>query len=152
MPERQIINPHMKKAFYIILVLALIAAVTAFILYTRVYNKPHTDVFQEPARYEMSAPQLLEEFRTDEPNANKQYLDQIVQVTGTIRSIETANGLSIITLGSEEDLGGVICNMDPAENKRVLHLEIGQVLEAKGICTGYLLDVILVRSVIVNQI
>ena len=141
----------MKKVFIISLIVILIAALSALFIYTQVYNKPHTDVYQTPAHFQIAALELLEEFQSDENKANQRYLDQIVEVKGTIQNIETANGLSVITLGSEENLGGVICNMDPAENKRVLELEIGQELEAKGICTGYLLDVILVRAVIVNQ-
>lgn len=141
----------MKKALFITLVVVLIAALSALILYTRVYNKPHTNVYETPAQFRISAIELLEEFQSDESRANQRYLDQIMEVSGTIQNIETANGLSVITLGSEENLGGVICNMDPAENKRVLELEVGQELEAKGICTGYLLDVIIVRAVILNQ-
>ena len=142
----------MKKIVYISLTLLLVAASTAFFLYTRVYNKPHKDVVGSDAAYTVSAEEILDEFMSHEDNANHRFLDKIVRITGKIQSIETANGMAILTLGSGDGPGGVICNMDPSENKRVLELKVGQELEVKGICTGYLLDVVIVRAVIVNQI
>ncbi|HLT92916.1 MAG TPA: hypothetical protein VKZ56_00070 [Membranihabitans sp.] len=142
----------MKKVVYISLTLLLVAASTAFFLYTRVYNKPHKDILGTDASYTVSAEEILEEFMSHEDHANQRFLDKIVRITGEIQSIETANGMAVLTLGSGEGSGGVICNMDPSENKRILELKVGQELEVKGICTGYLMDVVIVRAVIVNQI
>lgn len=141
----------MKKALLISLIVLLIAAFSAMYIYTRVYNKPHIDVYEADADYNVSALELIEEFEMDEQQANRRYLDKIVQVNGIIRNIETVNGLSVITLGYDGALAGVICNMDPVENKDVLGLKVGQPLEAKGVCTGYLLDVIIMRAVIIDQ-
>lgn len=141
----------MKKIFFITLIALLIGAISIFFVYTRVYNKPHTDVNNSTADFNVSAVELMAAFQNDEQSANQKYLDKIVQVIGTIRKINTVNGISVITLGTGDSMGGVICNMDPAENKNVLVLEVGQELEAKGICTGYLLDVILVRAVIIDE-
>lgn len=141
----------MKKIFLISLIVMLIGALSALYIYTQVYNKPHINIYESQADFNVAAVDLIADFESDEQNANQRYLDRIVQVNGTIRNIETVNGLSVITLGNDNELAGVICNMDPTENKEVLGLEVGQTLEAKGICTGYLLDVIIVRAVIIDQ-
>lgn len=140
----------MKKLFFISLIVLLIGALIAFFVYTRVYNKPHKDIRSATADYVLTTSELIMEFKTNESEANQKYLDKIIQVSGVIQSIDTANGLSVITLRNGNDLESVICNMDPVENQKVIGLEAGNTLETKGVCTGFLLDVMLVRTVIVN--
>ncbi|WP_236974021.1 OB-fold putative lipoprotein [Membranihabitans maritimus] len=140
----------MRKIFVISLSVLLIGAIIAFFVYTKVYNKPHKDLREATADYVLSTDELINEFKNDEQLANKKYLDKVVRVKGTIQSIDTANGNGVITLRNGNGIESVICNMDPVENQKVLGLEKGQTLEARGICTGFLLDVMLIRTVIVN--
>lgn len=140
----------MKKFFIISLIVLMAGTLAAVFIYTRIYNKPHADIFRMKADYSVSAEAILGEFQTNETAANKKYLDKVVQVEGKIRGIDTADGVSVIVLGKDGAISSVRCNMDPAENKRVISLKKGQDLKLKGMCTGFLLDVILVRAVIVD--
>lgn len=139
----------MKRIINIVVIAILAGAlITLFILFKQ-YNKPHTDVHTSPPAYTVTT-NIIEEFKNDEEKANKTYLDKIIQVEGTIENIDTANGNGIIVLGSGNSMENIICNMDPSENRKVLGLQKGQKLTIKGICTGYLLDVVLVGAVIVK--
>lgn len=141
----------MRKIFVIFLSVLLAGAIAAFFFYTKVYNKPHKDLSKATADYVLSTEEIINDFKSDEPSANEKYLDKVVQVKGLIRSMDTTNGHGVITLRNGNGIESVICNMDPAENQKILGLEAGQTIEAKGICTGFLLDVMLVRAVIVNK-
>ncbi|MBC9797974.1 OB-fold protein [Sinomicrobium weinanense] len=137
-----------KRSVYISGILIIVGVLIGLIAFMRLYNKPHTDVNASDADHTLAAKTLLEAFKTDENNANKLYLDKIIQVEGEIRDISAADGNSIITLGVEGSEESIICNMYPTENKKALGLHKGQQIRIKGICTGFLLDVILVRAVI----
>ncbi len=128
----------------------MVGTLAAVFIYTRIYNKPHLDVNQVEADYVVTAEEILRDFKADEMAANKKYLDKVVQVNGEIKDIDTVDGVSVIVLAGNDNLSSIRCNMDPAENKNAIRLKTGQDLELKGMCTGFLMDVILVRAVIVN--
>ncbi|WP_299217157.1 hypothetical protein [uncultured Aquimarina sp.] len=120
-------------------------------IYFNIYNKPHIDVSAATPDLSMEAGVLLGEFLNNETEANSKYLEQIIQVSGTIAEIDTdKNDNSIITLRKNDDIESVICHVLPEENKKASNLKIGQKINIKGICTGYLMDVILVKCVIIN--
>lgn len=137
-----------KRSVYISGIIIAGGALIAFIAFLKLYNKPHTDVYASDPDYTLTAKALIETFKTDEVRANSLYLDKIIEVEGVIKDISAADGNSVITLSVENSIESVICNMYPTENKKALGLHTGQKIRVKGICTGFLLDVILVRAVI----
>lgn len=139
---------RIKRSVYISGIIIVAGILIGGITFMKLYNKPHTDVHRADPDYSLTAKTLIETFKTDEANANSLYLDKIVQVEGVIKEISAADGNSIITLGAEGSGESIICHMHPTENKKILGLHKGQKVRVKGICTGFLLDVILVRAVI----
>ncbi|RNL87851.1 hypothetical protein ED312_09485 [Sinomicrobium pectinilyticum] len=137
-----------KRSVYISGIIIAAGILIGAVIFMKQYNKPHTDVHSADPDYTLTATSLLEVFKTDETSANSLYLDKILQVEGVIKDISAVDGNSIITLGVENSGESIICNMYPTENKKVLGLHKGQKITVKGICTGFLLDVILVRAVI----
>ena len=136
----------MKRKKIILIVLLVMALLVACYL-VNLYNKPHINVAETTPKIELMAKTLLDDFQNDENVANLNYLGQIIQVKGTITSIE--NGT--VTLGNSDSFGSIICNLSLEESKHILDLKEGQNISIKGICTGYLMDVILINSVIVKQ-
>ena len=132
----------------IIISLLILAVVGAFIGY-RMYNKPHVNVASESADITITANKILANFSSDETTANTKYLDKIVQVKGVVAKVEKENGKGIVTLETNDNFGSVICHLT-SEASKDLTIKTGQELTLKGICTGFLMDVILVKSVIVN--
>ena len=70
----------MKRALVIIGIL-LVGAIGTILYF---WNMPHRDVSAEKAKYEVTADQLYQAFSEDQQKAGEKYLDQVVQVTGTI--------------------------------------------------------------------
>lgn len=100
---------------------------------------------------EIKAQEILDDYRKDEIIANKKYVDNVIQIKGEISNISIENGNGIISLKDLKGESSVMCHMSPEENLKVLKLKKDSVITIKGVCTGYLLDVVLVRCIIINN-
>ena len=134
-----------KKIIIGILVLGIIGA---FIVY-KTYNKPHVNVEEASADISITADKILNDFSSDENSANLKYLDKIIQVNGVISEINIEKG--IITIETNDDFGNVICHLSEEASRKISGLQEGQIIVVKGICTGFLMDVILVKCEFINQ-
>lgn len=134
----------MKKYLKLVLLLIVIGGVFGY--YT--YNKPHQNMTKATAQVQLTATQLFADFETDEKTANKKYLDKIMKISGQIKEISTDNeGTTTLTLESGNDMFGVICQMDNLTKHNRTNFKEGEKIDLKGICTGLLMDVVLVRCV-----
>ena len=129
----------------ILLLIAAIGAATGFYL----YNKPVKSTSSRSVELTVKSDELFNEFSGDENIANGKYLDLVVAVNGTVTNIEQEDGMQVITLNTASDMFGVICKMEVSENDKTV--KTGDVITVKGICTGMLMDVVMVRCVIVNS-
>lgn len=136
----------MKKIIIAVLILIVIVAVTVF----KVYNKPHINVTKTAPDISIFYKELINEFEADENKANSKYLDEIIQISGPISKIALERGKTIITIGEEELFGNIDCHMSSEEKDDFEKLKVGQEIKLKGVCTGYLLNVVLVRTVLTN--
>ena len=135
-----------KKIIFGILLLFFFGAIIGY----KIYNKPHVNVAQEKAAISSTASVLLEAFSTDETAANLKYLGRIIQVKGVISKVEIVNKKGSISLETEALFGSVLCTLTPEESLSIKELKIGQEILLKGICTGFLMDVVLVKCIIKN--
>ena len=87
-------------------------------------------------------------FEDNELDANTKYLDKIMEVSGTVKEVNTGGkGMVSVTLDTESGMFGVICQMDNLTQHDRLDFKEGEKIKLKGICTGVLMNVILVRCV-----
>jgi len=141
----------MKKIVYIISIIAFLAILTALFMFIKIYNKPHTDVNTSVSDYTVTIENIANDFNQNEEQANQKYLDKIIQIEGIIKNVDILDGHGTITLTDSKDpTKTVVCNMAVSENMKMITLQQGQKITIKGICTGYLMDVMLVKTVIVN--
>jgi len=114
----------------------------AVIIY-RMYNKPHRSAANETA-VELTAMRLAADYEKDEAGANKKYLGNAVQVSGTVSEVtfNQQNKPVIFLMGA--DMSGVQCTLQ--DNAR--DIKKGDSVTIKGFCTGYLTDVIMDRCVV----
>jgi DNA/RNA endonuclease YhcR with UshA esterase domain len=134
-----------KKIIIGILVLGIIGAFIAY----KMYNKPHVNVEEASADISITADKILNDFSSDENSANLKYLDKIIQVNGVVSEINIEKG--IITIETNDDFGNVICHLSEEASRKISGLQEGQIIVVKGICTGFLMDVILVKCEFINQ-
>lgn len=136
-----------KKILSAILILGIIGAFVAY----KIYNKPHVNVANSKADISLTANKILNDFSSDENDANTKYLEKIIEVKGEIASLKTEKGLGIISLKTNDDFGSVLCHLSEESTKKMHNFKEGQTISVKGICTGYLMDVILVKSEILTN-
>jgi tRNA_anti-like len=133
-----------KKILKWILLSILVIGTTGGIVAYKMWTKPHRNV-EEAAALSVAATKLATEYENNEPQANSDYLDKVLEVTGEISKIsKNQKGEPVITLKGT-DMGGIICTLEsamPATTKT------GATVVVRGICTGYLSDVVLVRCVL----
>ncbi len=131
------------------LALVVVGALGGYYAY-RQWNKPHREVEQAEAAKSVDATALFEEFSSDETAANEKYLDQIVQVCGSVASVSEGDGDAQITIQlATGGMGVVLCSLDPEKYSDIPSgIKEGQQVCLKGICTGYLMDVVLDRCVL----
>tara|TARA_B110000240_G_scaffold15491_1_gene15843 strand:+ start:242 stop:658 length:417 start_codon:yes stop_codon:yes gene_type:complete len=137
----------MKKISIYILIISLLGI---FIGY-KMYNKPHINVAEKPVDISITANTLLVNFSSDEITANSKYLDKIIAVKGMVTNVEFNGEKAAISLETEDDFGSVVCYLIKDEFKKSAEIKEGQEIVLKGICTGFLMDVILVKCVIINS-
>ena len=135
-----------KKIIIGLLVLGFLGAFFAY----KIYNKPHLNVANEKADITIAANKILAEFSSNENTANTKYLDKIVQVEGVVSSAVLDNGIGIITLKTNDDFGSIMCYLTFEESKSMQQIKAGQEIILKGICTGFLMDVVLVKCIVIN--
>lgn len=125
------------------LLLLIIAGVFAY----RMYNKPHAVISEQDTAFQLEASTLLEDYTTDEASADAKYLNQVLEVSGTIHEISNKNEGTSLLLDAGSELGFVICELDAHAPQDITRYQAGQSVTLKGICTGYLMDVVLVRCI-----
>ncbi|MBK5286523.1 MAG: hypothetical protein JJE25_14080 [Bacteroidia bacterium] len=138
----------MKKLIIITSVLTLAAVAYGFYL----YNKPHQSIAKEKAAYSLSAEQLYSQFDSNEEGANKTYLGKVIAVDGRIEQFtrdEKGNMNIYLATGG---MNVVSCQMESKSMKQTASLLPGDKVTLKGICTGMLMDIVLVDCVIAENI
>jgi tRNA_anti-like len=134
----------MKKILITLIVLAVIGASYGYYM----YNKPLESLENKEADVTISADQLIADYEADEKTANEKYLGKVVVVSGKIAEITNEEGKKKVNLETSNPISAVICEME--ENKKTENLKAGDMIKVKGMCSGYLSDVILVQSVLVK--
>lgn len=112
-----------------------------------VWNKPQRDVADEKA-VAIAATAIFDSFAVNETKANELYLNKAIQVTGEVTEFKkNQDGKAVVYLKSTDPVFGVNCTFkeDPGP------LEKGTTITFKGICTGYLSDVIINQGMIVKE-
>ena len=129
----------MRKTIIALLAIGIIGGVVAY----KMYNKPHRDIDSEKSVASVTADDLFASYEADEAAANASYLDQVIEVTGTVEEIaEDAEGNTVVILAAESAMmGGVSATIDPAVTE--FSASPDQTLKLKGRCTGMLMDVVL---------
>ena len=134
----------MKKIIIPIVVIALIGAAIAYYM----YNKPVESLNNKTADVTVTADQLLADYESDEATANGKYLGKVVQVTGKVTEVSNQEGKNKIHFETSNPISVVITELD--EGNTLEGVNAGDEATVKGLCSGYLSDVILVRSSIVK--
>ena len=132
----------LKKLFIIFVLIASVLAGIAYYL----YNKTAPDVADLSAE-PVSAVNLFKDFATNETKANTSYLNKALQVSGKVLEVkQNQNRQTQIILDSGDPMFGIACTMAQTDKQ----VKPGDHVTIKGICTGYLNDVVIIKSLLLN--
>ncbi|TFH39293.1 MAG: hypothetical protein E4G95_01510 [Bacteroidia bacterium] len=139
----------MSSTFKVILLGLVILFLGGAIVGLIMYNKTDPDLSRVKADFVINPAKLFEEFAADEAAATEKYVGRIVEMTGTVTSIDKGSGTSIsIRLGTGNFMGDVICTL--TDEKIENDIKPGDILTIRGECSGMLMDVLLNNCVFVK--
>lgn len=137
----------MKKIFIILIPIMLIAGFLAY----KEYNRTAPSTANMEAAYTLDANTLFDAFEYNEEEANAKYLDKVIVVSGNVESINKQDAsVQVILYAENAMIGGVNCELQDGNAISNLPQE-GDEIQIKGICQGYLMNVILNQCIILEK-
>ncbi|MDO3627005.1 hypothetical protein [Mucilaginibacter sp. BT774] len=139
----------MKNKIVWALIIVVVLGVVNIWYYVFQYSKTHhRDVANEVATLVTSA-QLVKDFQSDEKAANVKYLNKAIEVKGELlQENKDQSGNITLTLKSGDPFSNIFCTLQPG-----LPLPVkGSVIVVKGVCTGFLSDVVLNNAIVVKSV
>ena len=91
---------------------------------------------------------LIDSFLLSEAETNELYAGKIIEVSGFVKEVTFLNNRNTVILYSQHKTSGVICDIHPSQIEKVKKLKEHQKIVVKGICKGFLKDVILLNCYI----
>ncbi|CAM1345357.1 OB-fold protein [Tenacibaculum amylolyticum] len=137
----------MQRRYYILLSIISILLV-GYLLYYFLYNNSLQNIVHKAPEFSLESNELLDAYMTNEMGSEKKYTDKVITVHGTIKEISFFNNRTTIVLNSNIPDAGIICDLDDSQSEKIKHLKENQELYVKGVCKGYLKDVILLNCFI----
>ncbi len=134
----------MKKILLVLLVLGVIGGGIGYYL----YNKPVESLIHHKPDVEVSAHKLFTDYEADEKAANDVYLGKVVLVSGNISAIVDEAGKKKVQLDAGNPMSSIICEIE--DGKEIGEVKAGDEVKIKGLCSGYLSDVIVVQANVVK--
>lgn len=132
-----------KTIFFAGIIVCLLILAAAFYM----YQKPRAGLLNTKPDYTMAAQELYTAFAQNEQKANRQFIEKVILVKGTVDNVQASDSAINIQLSAGDETGGVNCSVSKNNNAAVLPQK-GTVIQVKGRCVGFLMDVNLVDAVI----
>jgi hypothetical protein len=127
---------------YILPAIILVALAVFLFVKFYIFKVSDTSVSSRKADIELTAIDLLKSFEADEKAANTQYLNKVVQVKGLVDNVTESKADFAVYLKEKDNTSGVMCSFDKSEFQKN-PIKAGDQVSIKGICNGYLMDVVL---------
>ena len=130
----------MKTWLKIILGLFFIGIAAAFLIYHFVINKPHPDFEKIKPEYSVNAGTFFNEFKTSKSNASKLYNGKVIEISGNLTRVESADTLTIAVFVFNQGMfgdEGIRCMMMKKFSEDAKKLKPDGTVRIKGYCTGF---------------
>lgn len=98
------------------------------------YFQQTPDVVQSNPDVSVGAKELIAAFQEDTAIAKEKFVDKVVEVTGTVKSIHPEGTIMLGEVGSASD---VVAGLDRRHLDDVEKVKVGSVARIQGICSGY---------------
>ena len=144
----------MKNWIKILIGLAIVGMIVAFLGYKFVYNKQHPNYENMEADFKIAAKDLYEAFKADATTTGQKYNGKVVEISGTVSSVEEVDTLVVAVFAFEDGMfgkQGVRVTMLPKFYNGIKNYASVEEIVLKGFCSGYNdTDVIIEKGSIVK--
>jgi hypothetical protein len=125
----------------------VVALVIAFGVWKYVFRKAENSVASKKAELVITADSLFSAYENDEAGSNTLFLDKVLLVEGRVGEITSTDTSYTFFLKKEGESNGIQCGF-PVKPEQAGTIKVGDMLKVKGLCTGYMFDVVLNMCVI----
>ncbi len=116
----------------------------------RIWNQDYPDIVKEKTKLSIDAQTLLEVYTRDETMANERYREKVIEVVGQVRELTFLNNRNTIILEGISTDNSILCDMQEGQYESIKKLLPGEQVRIKGICKGYLKDIILLQCILIK--
>ena len=131
------------KIFISVILLLLI--VNGYYFVVPLFKSSEKNLENETAELVVNSSDLVNSYTLNEQKSDSLYAGKIIEVTGYVKEITFLNNRNTIILNSKTEIFGVICDVNPNQKEKIELLKEHQKIRVKGICKGFLKDVILLN-------
>lgn len=140
----------MRPYFNLGLLIALLVILSVIFAGVYLFYKGPVDTAGVKPDITVTATELQREFRDNEDAASEKYINRIVEVKGTVASMDKAEGNNFnINLKTGDEMSSVICTVTDARG--IGNIRQGDEITIRGICSGFLMDVLLNNCSIIRK-
>jgi hypothetical protein len=124
-------------------------AITAILIALYYYNLKSADLAKAKPDLIVTASALQKAFEDNETAASSMYINKILEVTGKIASIKSAENKAMsISLETESNISSVICTFPAVSDPAIF--KTGDEITLRGECSGSLMDVLLNNCAVIR--
>lgn len=135
-----------KKLFYTILVILLLVNIYAYVV--PLFKSSERNLENVPSEIALNSNQLVNSYLENEKNANFLYTGKIIEIIGFVEDVSFLNERNTVLLYTDNKKYGILCDVNNAQIEKVKSLKKHQKIKVKGICKGFLKDVVLLNCYI----
>jgi hypothetical protein len=132
----------MKNKIFISVIL-LFLIVNGYYFVVPLFKSSEKNIENKTAALIINSKDLINSYTLNEQKSDSLYAGKIIEVIGYVKEITFLNNRNTIILNSKTDIFGVICDVNPNQKEKLKQLKEHQKIRVKGICKGFLKDVIL---------
>ncbi|WP_440879724.1 OB-fold protein [Tenacibaculum sp. C7A-26P2] len=114
-----------------------------FILYCFFTNTNKIE-YSEPC-FSIASESLMKLYSYDEKQADSLYGNKVIEVFGRVKEVSFLNNRKTVFLVGNSENTSIICDIDESQRELVNQLKKNQLVYIKGVCKGYLKDIILLN-------
>ena len=142
----------MNRNFKVFSIMFLLIIFTLGFYGIKFYNDSKViDMNEVKAELLVSSETILNSFLTNEVEANRTYVDKVIEIKGAVKEVNYINNRLTVILYNSNNTSQVICDMSTSEADKIKMLTPDEIVIIKGLCKGTLLDVIMHNCILVNS-
>ncbi|WP_299045778.1 hypothetical protein [uncultured Polaribacter sp.] len=141
-----------KNKIIITLTILILAIVTVAVFVMPYFKDTNTNIKNVTSDVKLNSKDLVNAYLVNEKESNTTYTGKVIEISGKVKSVSFLNNRNTVILYGLQENYGVICDVHQSQVAKLKLLKINQKIMVKGICKGFLKDVILLNCYIETQI